>query len=154
MQKSRGRIFVGLTPAIFITVILVFANTGIYLYITYTHMQPVDAVRQLKAMIFGGLAMANILLGVWMIKNRLYSRAPFVVAVLLQVASIGLFVASKTIQLPVVPIDTDLEWDDITSKVIQGAIVVTSLIVLKGWNGKKCRPVQETRSDSPDQGSG
>ncbi|MDE1729113.1 MAG: hypothetical protein KGH81_08065, partial [Thaumarchaeota archaeon] len=74
--KITGKIFKSLKLAIFITTILIFANTGIYLAITYTHMQPIDPARQMKAMVFGGSAMAYLLLGAWMLKNRLYSRAP------------------------------------------------------------------------------
>lgn len=127
------------TSLIFITIILVFVNTGIYFVITYTHMQPIDPARQMKAMVFGGSSIAYLLLGSWMLKNRLYSRAPFVVAILLSVALIGLFIASKTIQLPVVGMDTDLDWVDITSKATQIAIVITSSIVLCYWNREKIR---------------
>ncbi|HJT10526.1 MAG TPA: hypothetical protein VJ771_07075 [Candidatus Nitrosotalea sp.] len=134
MQKNRGIHIKGLTPAIFITVILVFANTGIYLAITYTHLQPIDPARQIKAMVFGVSSIAYLLLGVWILKNRLYSRAPFVMAILLSIALIGLFIASKTINLPVVGMDTDLDWLDITSKASQTAIMIFSLVTLLGWN--------------------
>ncbi|HEX5457064.1 MAG TPA: hypothetical protein VFX64_01615 [Candidatus Nitrosotalea sp.] len=124
---------------IVIVSILIFLNAGIYLVITYTHLQPIDPVRQLKAMVFGVSAIAYLLLGAWMLKNMFYSRAPFVVTILLSVALIGLFVASKTIQLPVVGIDTDLDLVDMTSKVTQGVIMIISLIVLIIWNREKPR---------------
>ncbi|MGI0059635.1 MAG: hypothetical protein ACREBJ_07685 [Nitrosotalea sp.] len=121
-------------------IVLVFVNVGIYVAITYSHMQgSSDAARQIKAMVFAVSTITYLLLGIWMLKNKLYSRAPHTIVILISVALIGLFIASKTISLPVVGMDTDVDWIDIMSKATQSTIVVISLLVLRNWNKEKIK---------------
>src|SRR5579885_1537507 len=74
---------------------------------------------------------------VWMIKNKLHSRAPYVIASLLSVALIGLYITSRTVNLPVVGIQEDVGAVDILCKVTQGGIVVVSLLLLRNWQKER-----------------
>jgi hypothetical protein len=89
---------------------------------------------QIQTMLFTTAAIAYLPLGIWMVKNKLHSRAPYVIASLISIALIGLYVASRTTNLPIVGIQDDVGLIDILSKVTQGAIVVVSLLLLRNWN--------------------
>ncbi len=123
---------------IIIAVILVLANSGIYFVTAYSQMQePKDVSSQIQTMLFTTAAIMYLPLGIWMIKNNLHSRAPYVIASLISIALIGLYVASRTVSLPVVGIQDDVGLIDILSKVTQGSIVVISLLLLRNWKKEK-----------------
>lgn len=100
-------------------------------------MESNDAASQIQTMLFTTAAITYLPLGIWMIKNRFHSRAPYVIASLISMALIGLYVASRTINLPVVGIQDDVGLIDILSKVTQGSIIVLSVLLLKNWNKEK-----------------
>jgi len=123
---------------IFITIILMLSNSGIYFLTAYSQMmESNDAASQIQTMLFTTAAITYLPLGIWMIKNRFHSRAPYVIASLISMALIGLYVASRTINLPVVGIQDDVGLIDILSKVTQGSIIVLSVLLLKNWNKEK-----------------
>ncbi|MGI0101751.1 MAG: hypothetical protein ACREA7_04050 [Nitrosotalea sp.] len=120
---------------IMITVILVLANSGIYFVTAYSQMREShDAASQIQTMLFTTAAITYLLLGIWMVKNKLHSRAPYVIAILISMALIGLYIVSRTTTLPVVGIQVDVGLIDILSKITQGAIIVVSLLLLRNWN--------------------
>jgi hypothetical protein len=90
-------------------------------------------------MLFATAAITYLPLGIWMFKNKLHSRAPYVIASLISIALIGLYIASRTINLPVVGIQDDVGLIDILSKVAQGSVVVVSLLLLRNWNREKIK---------------
>src|ERR1700752_1542312 len=119
---------------ILIIIILVLANSGIYFVTAYSQMkESSDAGSQIQTMLFTTAAIVYLPLGIWMIKNRLHSRAPYVMASLISVALIGLYVVSRTISLPLVGIQNDIGTTDILAKITQSAIVVASLLLLRNW---------------------
>ncbi len=123
---------------ILIATVLVLANSGIYFVTAYSQMQESsDAGSQIQTMLFTTAAISYLPLGIWMIKNKLHSRAPYVIASLISVALIGLYVLSRTVNLPVVGIQDDVGTIDILSKISQGGIVVVSLLLLRNWNKTK-----------------
>jgi len=128
---------------ILIATILVLANSGIYFVTAYSQMKESDDTgSQIQTMLFTTAAIAYLPLGIWMVKNKLHSRAPYVIASLISIALIGLYIASRTITLPVVGIQEDVGMIDIISKVTQGAIVVVSLLLLRNWNKEKIKVSQ------------
>lgn len=128
---------------ILIATILVLSNSGIYFMTAYSQMKESDDVAsQMQTMLFTTAAITYLPLGIWMVKNKLHSRAPYVIACLISVALIGLYVASRTISLPVVGIQGDIGLVDILSKVTQGAIIVVSLMLLRNWNKEKIKVAQ------------
>ncbi len=123
---------------ILIVTILVLANSGIYFVNAYSQMKESDdAGSQVQTMFFTTAAITYLPLGIWMVKNKLHSRAPYVIASLISIALIGLYIASRTTALPVVGIQGDVGLIDILSKVTQGAIIVVSLLLLRNWNKEK-----------------
>jgi len=128
---------------IIITTILVLANSGIYFVTAYSQMKESDNTgSQIQTMLFTTAAITYLPLGIWMVKNKLHSRAPYVIASLISVVLIGLYIASRTITLPVVGIQGDVGLIDILSKVTQGAIIVVSLLLLRNWNKEKIKVSQ------------
>ena len=128
---------------IMIVTILVLTNSGIYFVTAYSQMkESADAASQVQTMLFTTVAITYLPLGIWMVKNRLHSRAPYVIASLISLALIGLYIASRTIVLPVVGIQGDVGLIDILSKVTQGSIIVVSLLLLRNWNREKIKVSQ------------
>ena len=123
---------------ILIATVLVLANSGIYFVTAYSQMQESsDSASQIQTMLFTTAAVSYLPIGVWMIKNKLHSRAPYVIASLISVALIGLYVISRTVSLPVVGIQEDVGTIDILCKISQGGIIVVSLLLLRNWNKAK-----------------
>jgi len=128
---------------IMIVTILVLTNSGIYFVTAYSQMkESADAASQVQTMLFTTVAITYLPLGIWMVKNRLHSRAPYVIASLISLALIGLYIASRTIALPVVGVQGDVGLIDILSKVTQGSIIVISLLLLRNWNREKIKVSQ------------
>lgn len=125
---------------IIIATILVLANSGIYFVTAYSQMKESDDIAsQLQTMLFTTAAITYLPLGIWMIKNKLHSRAPYVIASLISIALIGLYIVSRTTTLPVVGIQEDVGLIDILSKITQGTIIVISLLLLRNWNKEKIK---------------
>jgi hypothetical protein len=136
MKKSTQQFIV-------ITVILILANSGIYFVTAYSQMQESnDASSQIQTMLFTTAAITYLPLGIWMIKNKLHSRAPYVIASLVSIALIGLYMASRTTNLPIVGMQHDVGLIDILSKVTQGSIVVVSLLLLRNWKSETIKVSQ------------
>ncbi|MEO9277009.1 MAG: hypothetical protein ABI340_04420 [Nitrososphaera sp.] len=128
---------------ILIAAILVLANSGIYFVTAYSQMKESDdSASQIQTMLFTTAAITYLPLGVWMIKNKFHSRAPYVISSLVSIALIGLYIASRTTTLPVVGIQDDIGLIDILSKVTQGAIIVVSLLLLQSWKKEKIKVSQ------------
>lgn len=126
-----------------VAMVLVLSNSGIYFVTAYSQMkESVDAASQIQTLLFTTAAITYLPLGIWMFRNKLHSRAPYVIASLISIALIGLYVASRTTNLPVVGIQEDIGLIDIISKVSQGAIVVVSLLLLRNWNKEKVKVSQ------------
>lgn len=125
---------------ILIATILVLANSGIYFVTAYSQMKESgNTGSQIQTMLFTTAAITYLPLGIWMVKNKLHTRAPYVIASLISIALIGLYIASRTITLPVVGVQDDIGLIDILSKVTQGAIIVVSLLLLRNWNKEKIK---------------
>ena len=121
-----------------IMVILVLGNSGIYFVTAYSQMQESSNLpSQIQTMLFATAAIVYLPLGIWMIKNNLHSRAPYVIASLVSIALIGLYVLSRTVSLPIVGIQEDVGIVDILAKITQGSIVVISLLLLQNWKKEK-----------------
>jgi hypothetical protein len=128
---------------IIIATILVLANSGIYFVTAYSQMkESSNTGSQIQTMLFTTAAITYLPLGIWMVKNKLHTRAPYVIASLISIALIGLYIASRTITLPVVGAQDDIGLIDILSKVTQGAIIVVSLLLLRNWNKEKIKVSQ------------
>jgi hypothetical protein len=68
-----------------------------------------------------GLGYAGV--GIWMFKDKGKTNAPYVIAVVGSIALIGIYVASRTVNLPIVGLQEDVGAIDILTKVLQVGIV-------------------------------
>jgi hypothetical protein len=128
---------------ILVITILALSNSGIYFVTAYSQMQESsDASSMIETMLFTTAAISYFPLGIWMIKNKLHSRAPYVIASLISLALIGLYIISRTISLPIVGIQEDVGVIDIVSKITQGLIILLSVSLIGNWNKEKIKSSQ------------
>jgi len=76
---------------------------------------------QIAFFTIAGLGYAGV--GIWMFKDKGKTNAPYVIAVVGSIAMIGIYVASRTIDLPIVGLQEDVGAIDILTKVLQVGIV-------------------------------
>jgi hypothetical protein len=77
------------------------------------------------------VGIAYILVGFWMIKRKYHSKIPYIVAITGSAALIIFYVATRTVNLPTIGLETDIGTIDTVSKILQGAIIVGSLLALR-----------------------
>jgi uncharacterized membrane protein YiaA len=100
-------------------------------YLEFLDVNSSDVGSQLQTMFFATAGIVYILLGIWMLKNRLHSRAPYVISILVCIFMIVLYMASRNINIPVVGIQTDVGVIDLIAKTIQLGIIAFSAILLR-----------------------
>ncbi|MDE1765286.1 MAG: hypothetical protein KGI27_03310 [Thaumarchaeota archaeon] len=127
--------------SILITSFLMAASGMIYLASSYAESAGSNDVgSQVQTMFFATAGIVCIPLSIWMLKNRLHSRAPYVISILVSAFLIILYVISRTVSLPVVGIQNDIGAMDILTKVIQVGIVVISVILLRDLKKEQVLP--------------
>jgi hypothetical protein len=89
---------------------------------------PLDA--ELQTTLFAVSGAAYIPVGLWILKSKQKNKTPYVIAIVGSLSLILLYVASRTISLPIVGIQDDVGSIDILSKVLQGGIIAGSAYVL------------------------
>ncbi|MGC2572700.1 MAG: hypothetical protein WA364_14405 [Candidatus Nitrosopolaris sp.] len=77
------------------------------------------------------VGIAYILVGFWMIKRKYHSKIPYIVAIGGSAALIVFYIATRTVSLPTIGLESDIGIIDTVSKILQGAIIVASLFVLR-----------------------
>jgi hypothetical protein len=77
------------------------------------------------------VGIAYTLAGFWMIKRKYHSKIPYIVAIAGSAALIVFYIATRTVSLPTIGLQTDIGTIDTASKILQGSIVVSSLFLLK-----------------------
>lgn len=77
------------------------------------------------------VGIAYIPVALWTASNRHHSKIPYIVAIIGSAALIVFYVATRTIALPNIGLQTNVGSIDIASKVLQGATIAASLIVLR-----------------------
>ncbi len=123
---------------ILITGILMLASSGIYFLVAYGQMhESNDIGSQIQTMLFTTAAITYLPLGIWMFKNKLHSRAPYVIASLISITLIGLYVISRSVNLPIVGIQQDVGSVDVISKIIQISIIALSTFLILNWKKEK-----------------
>lgn len=111
---------------------LMIATGIIYFLVAYFESAEfnTELTAQIETMFFTTARILYFPLGIWMTKNGFNSRAPYIMAITSSVALIGLYAASRMVNLPVVGKQDDFGVLDITSKVLQVIIIVISVILL------------------------
>lgn len=111
---------------------LMFATGIIYFIAAYFELDEgiSDHGPQIEVMLFSVIGLTHIPLGLWMIRNNMNSRAPYVISVVISLALIGLYVAARFISMPIVGLEGNTGIIDITSKVLQTGIIIVSILLL------------------------
>ena len=113
----------------------------IYFVTSYTQsLEDTDIASQIQTMFFATVGIVYIPLGIWMLKNKLHSRAPYVFSILVSIFLIVLYVASRNINLPIVGMQTDVGMIDLATKMIQVGIITISAILLRDLKKEQIIP--------------
>lgn len=84
----------------------------------------------LETMFFSSVGVAYFPVGIWMISNKDKSAKPYTIALIGSVSLIAFYVATRTLNLPMIGLQDDIGFTDIASKVLQGAIIATSVYMI------------------------
>lgn len=77
---------------------------------------------QVQTAFFAAVGIGYTAVGGWIVKDKGRTNAPYIIAVAGSISIIGLYVASRTVDLPIVGLQDDVGTIDILSKVLQVAI--------------------------------
>ena len=119
---------------IFVVGGLMLITGGIYLHESYLESQEfnVELAAQAETMFFATAGILYVPFGIWMLKNRLVSRAPYIISIIGSVSLIILYMASRNVSLPLVGQQEDVGVTDLASKVLQvGIIIICSILLVK-----------------------
>ena len=79
---------------------------------------------------FAAVGAAYIPIGLWATITRHTSKMPYILAIGGSIALIGLYVLSRTVDIPLVGKQDDVGFIDILSKVLQGGIIAISAYII------------------------
>ena len=114
----------------------------IYFVTSYTQsLEGNDPGSQIQTMFFATAGIVYIPLGIWMLRNRLHSRGPYVISILVSIFLVVLYVASRTINLPVVGVQEDIGTVDIITKIIQIGIIAISVRLVQELKKEQLLPI-------------
>ena len=113
----------------------------IYFVTSYTQsLEGNDQGSQIQTMFFATAGIVYIPLGIWMLRNRLHSRGPYVISILVSILLVVLYVVSRTINLPVVGVQKDIGIVDIITKIIQVGIITISVRLVQDLKKEQVLP--------------
>lgn len=84
---------------------------------------------QIEIILFSIVGLTYLPLGAWMLMNKLNSRAPYVISIIISAVLIGLYVAARITSIPIVGLEIDTGTIDIASKVLQVGIITVSVLL-------------------------
>jgi hypothetical protein len=94
---------------------------------------------QAETAFFTVTGLGYVSVGAWMLKDKGRTKAPYIIAIAGSISIIGLYVASRTTDLPIVGLQDDVGAIDILSKVLQVSIVAASVYVIN--SNRVLRPI-------------
>lgn len=109
-----------------------FATGGIYFYEAFSEAQEfnTELAAQAETMFFATAGILYIPFGIWMLKNKMSSRAPYIISFIGSVMLIVLYIASRNVSLPIVGQQEDVGITDLASKFLQAGICAICGILL------------------------
>lgn len=114
----------------------------IYFITSYTQsLEGNDPGSQIQTMFFATAGIVYIPLGIWMLRNRLHSRGPYVISILISIFLLVLYFASRTINLPIVGVQEDVGTVDIITKIIQIGIIAISVRLVQELKKEQLPPI-------------
>lgn len=81
----------------------------------------------------------------WAVKHKARTNLPYLVTIAGSVAIIGLYIASRTVALPIVGLQDDVGTLDILSKVMQVAIIGVSASIINSNRALTVPPAKQQR---------
>lgn len=113
---------------------LLFSNAIVYLIVAFQEYGDLVEFQQvgidgetqekhLEISVFVGASLIYLGLVVWVLKSRLKNKNPYMVSAVFSVIMIGIYIASRTIGVPVVGVEYYVGRIDIVSKILQAAII-------------------------------
>ena len=91
---------------------------------------------ELQTALFAVSGAAYVPVGLWILETKQKNKTPYIVAIVGSLSLILLYVASRTISLPIVGLQDDVGSIDILSKILQGGIIVGSAYILTSFKPK------------------
>ena len=79
--------------------------------------------KYIEISVFVGAALIYLGLVIWVLKSGLKNKNPYMVSAVFSIIMIGIYVASRTIGVPVVGIEYYVGKIDVVSKILQAAII-------------------------------
>jgi TctA family transporter len=79
--------------------------------------------KQLEISVFVGASLIYLGLFIWVLKSKLKNKNPYLVSAVFSIVMIGIYIASRTIGVPVVGVEYYVGKIDIVSKILQAAII-------------------------------
>ena len=134
-----------ITSFVHIACILMLSTSAVYFLAAYSSLNEdvTEHSVQIEMILFVTVGITYAPLGIWMLKNKMNSRAPYVISTVFSSALIGLYFTAKTISMPIVGLESDVAEIDIISKILQVAIVVISLFLLPGLKRRQSYETHE-----------
>ena len=83
-----------------------------------------------EVVFFSIVGVSYIPVGLWMLKKKEISKKPYVIALIGSAALILFYVATRTVNIPMIGLQDDVGIQDLTAKTLQGAIVAISGFML------------------------
>jgi len=119
---------------VYLLAILLFSNAIVYLLVAFQEYGDLVEFQQigiegetqekyLEISVFVGAALIYLGLVAWVLKSRLKNKNPYMVSAVFSTIMIGIYVASRTIGVPVVGVEYYIGRIDIVSKILQAAII-------------------------------
>jgi len=128
-----------------ISMVILMLSTGV-LYLFVSTQEIADASQEFKenagkpqefesgafiqTAFFAAVGAAYIPIGLWATITRHTSKIPYVLAIVGSLALIGLYVLSRTVDIPLVGQQNDIGFIDILSKVLQSGIIAVSAYII------------------------
>jgi hypothetical protein len=119
---------------VYLLATLLFSNAIVYLIVAFQEygdlvdfqqigIEGETQEKQLEISVFVGAALVYLGLVSWVIKSRLKTKNPYMVSAVFSIIMIGIYIASRTIGVPVVGVEYYVGRIDIVSKILQAAII-------------------------------
>jgi hypothetical protein len=119
---------------VYLLAVLLFSNAIVYLIVAFQEYSDLvefqqigiegeTQEKQLEISVFVGAALIYLGLVSWVLKSRLRNKNPYMVSAVFSIIMIGIYIASRTVGVPVVGIEYYVGKIDIISKFLQAAII-------------------------------
>ena len=96
------------------------------------HDETMEKQVEITLFIVSGLIYFGLVL--WLIKSKFIKRLPYIVTILVSVALISTYVASRTVGVPIVGVELYVGKLDLISKIMQISVIALSIVAMSRIN--------------------